>query len=116
MHRTRQVCAAVDAGVIALTAFISPSKTDRQKVKDLVGDDYIEIYCDCPIEVCEERDVKGLYKRARAGEIKDFTGISAPYDIPKNPNLVVDTSGQVNIGECAERVISMLMDGGILKQ
>ena len=117
IRRIAEMCKLfIDAGVIALTAFISPSKTDRQKVKDLVGDDYIEIYCDCPIEVCEERDVKGLYKRARAGEIKDFTGISAPYDIPKNPNLVVDTSGQVNIGECAERVISMLMDGGILKQ
>ena len=100
----------INAGVIALTAFISPSREDRQKVRELVGDDFIEIYCDCPVEVCEQRDVKGLYKRARAGEIKEFTGISAPYDIPESPELVVDTSGRLSLDACADIIIARLKE------
>ncbi|WP_126457298.1 adenylyl-sulfate kinase [Sulfuriflexus mobilis] len=103
----------INAGVIALTAFISPSHEDRQKVRDLVGDDFIEIYCDCPIEVCEERDVKGLYKRARAGEIKEFTGISAPYDVPRSAEIVVDTSGSLSLDDCAETIIACLKARGV---
>ena len=106
----------INAGVIALTAFISPSHEDRQKVRDLIGDDFIEIYCDCPIEVCEERDVKGLYKRARAGEIKDFTGISAPYDIPESAEIVVDTGGKASLDACANNIIDKLKDYGVFQQ
>lgn len=103
----------INAGVIALTAFISPSHEDRQKARDLIGDDFIEIYCDCPIEVCEERDVKGLYKRARAGEIKDFTGISAPYDVPRSAEIVVDTSGSLSLDDCADMIITCLKERGV---
>ena len=80
----------VEAGVIALTAFISPLRSDRQKVRTLLGqNDFIEIYCRCSLDICESRDVKGMYKRARAGEIKDFTGISSPYEEPEHPELVI---------------------------
>ena len=82
----------LDGGVIALTAFISPNRQDRARVKKLLGDDsYIEIYCRCPLEVCEERDVKGLYKKARAGLIKNYTGISAPYEESEKSDLILDT-------------------------
>ena len=105
----------INAGIIALTAFISPSHTDRKKVRDLIGDDFVEIYCDCPIAVCEERDVKGLYKRARAGEIKDFTGISAPYDVPESAEIVVDTSGKESLEDCADKIIAKLHEHGVFK-
>jgi adenylylsulfate kinase len=83
----------VEAGVIVLTAFISPFAADRERVRQLAGnDDFIEIYCQCPVEVCESRDVKGLYKRARAGEISHFTGISSPYEPPAAPELALQTS------------------------
>ena len=94
----------VEAGVIVLTAFISPFRDDRERVRRLIGDaDFIEIYCHCPLEVCEERDVKGLYRKARQGLIKDFTGISSPYEEPKQlaysintaETTVVDSVGQV---------------------
>ena len=82
----------VDAGTITLTAFISPFKADRQRARDLVPEgDFVEVYCRCELGVCEERDVKGLYKKARAGEIPEFTGISSPYEEPENAELVVDT-------------------------
>lgn len=85
----------IEAGVIVLTAFISPFKADRDKVRAMLPEgDYVEIYCHCPIEICENRDVKGLYKRARAGEISDFTGISSPYEVPSSPDLVVNTGNQ----------------------
>ncbi|MRV73633.1 adenylyl-sulfate kinase [Duganella sp. FT92W] len=83
----------VETGVIVLTAFISPFEADRERVRKLAGnDDFIEIYCRCPVEVCESRDVKGLYKRARAGEIAHFTGISSPYEPPRAPELELETS------------------------
>jgi adenylylsulfate kinase len=82
--------------------------TDRRKVRQLVSpEDFIEIYCRCPLEVCEERDVKGLYKRARAGEIKNYTGISAPYEEPENPDLVLDTS-VLSLAQSVEQVITLL--------
>src|SRR4249920_2649585 len=84
-----------DAGVVALTAFISPYRADRDQVRKIMADgDFVEVFVDCPVEVCEERDVKGLYKKARAGEIKEFTGISAPYEAPGSPELTIKTSGQ----------------------
>lgn len=82
----------LEAGVIALTAFISPFRADRAKVRSLVPQgEFLEIYCRCSLEVCEERDIKGLYKRARSGDIKNFTGISSPYEEPVDPELIVDS-------------------------
>lgn len=103
----------LDAGTIALTAFISPLRTHRELVRRLVGpDNFMEVYCACPIEVCEQRDVKGLYRRARAGEIRDFTGISAPYEAPLEPDLVVHTH-RVPIEECADQVVRRLQERGV---
>lgn len=105
----------LDAGILALTAFISPFTRDRRAVRDLIGpENFIEIHCRCPLDVCEQRDVKGMYKRARAGEIKDFTGISSPYENPVNADLVLDTD-KLSIDECAERVIEILRQRGVVK-
>lgn len=81
-----------DAGVVAIAAFISPYRRDRAAARAAAAGDFLEVYLDTPIEVCERRDVKGLYKRARAGEIADFTGVSAPYEPPENPDLRIDTA------------------------
>lgn len=100
----------VDAGVITLCAFISPFRADREKIKNLYDDkDFIEVFCNCPLAVCEQRDVKGIYRKARAGEIKNFTGISSPYEPPSNPNLVLDTH-QLTIDESVEQVIQYLKE------
>lgn len=104
----------VEAGVIALTAFISPFRTDRLKVRNLMAPgDFIEVYCRCSLEICEQRDVKGMYRRARAGEIRDFTGISSPYEEPENPELAVDT-GCMPLGQCVDQVIGYLQDHGVI--
>ena len=80
----------IEAGVIVLTAFISPFREDRDQVRKLIGNaDFIEIYCECPLEVCEERDVKGMYKKARSGLINNFTGISSPYETPLHPEITI---------------------------
>lgn len=106
----------LEAGVISLAAFISPYRKDRAFVQQLVGaQDYIEIYCRCSLEKCEERDVKGLYKRARAGEIKEFTGISAPYEEPEKADLVL-TTDTLSVAECAEQVIALLATRGIINE
>lgn len=97
----------VDAGIIALTAFISPFREERAKIRQLLGEDFVEIYCRCSIETCEQRDIKGLYRRARAGEIGDFTGISSPYEEPEQPELVVDTD-KLTLDESVEQVINYL--------
>lgn len=98
----------VEAGMIVLTAFISPFKTDRDKVRTMLPPgDFIEIYCYCPIEICEKRDVKGLYKRARNGEISEFTGISSPYEAPTLPDLVVNTGNQ-SLEESVKVVLELL--------
>ena len=103
-----------EAGVIVLTAFISPFKADREKVRQLVPEgDFIEIYCRAPLAVCEQRDVKGLYKRARTGEIPDFTGISSPYEAPEHPELVVDTGAQP-LEQCVDQVIALLKSRKLL--
>ena len=97
-----------ELGVIALGACISPFEKDRTRARKLVGDsDFIEVYCRCPLEVCEQRDIKGHYRRARAGEIADFTGISSPYEEPENPELVLDTAID-SLQDCVEQVIEML--------
>lgn len=106
----------IDAGLIALTAFISPFRADRERVRGMVmHGEFIEIYCQCGVEVCETRDVKGLYKRARAGEVKDFTGISSPYEAPLKPELVVDTAHQP-LDVCVEQVLRCLRERGLAPQ
>jgi len=103
-----------EAGVIALTAFISPFRADRERVRQIAAHgDYLEIYVRCPIEVCEERDVKGLYARARAGEIPDFTGISSPYEAPDNPELTVDTDVH-DLDASVEMVLGLMRSRGII--
>jgi len=104
----------IDGGIIALTAFISPIRADRDKVRAVVAEgDIIEIYCKCAVEVCEQRDPKGLYKKARAGEIKNFTGISSPYEPPENAELELET-GQSRLEDCVETVIQFLLKRNIL--
>ncbi len=106
----------LQAGVIALTAFISPMRRDRQMLREIVGEgEFVEIYCRCPLEVCEERDVKGMYKKARAGEIANYTGISSPYEEPVKPSLVLD-SGSLPLGECVEMVIRFLRERKVIGQ
>ena len=103
-----------DAGVIAMTAFISPYRTDRDNARDLLDEGrFVEVFVDCPLEVCEARDTKGLYQKARAGEIKEFTGISAPYEAPVQPELTVNTS-ELTVEECTERVIDRLENIGLI--
>lgn len=98
----------VDAGVVVLTAFISPFKEDRAQAKEVIGgNDFLEVHVDCPLEVCEERDVKGLYKKARAGEIKHFTGIDSPFEIPTNPDIRVDTANNP-LDVCLNQLISKI--------
>lgn len=97
----------LDAGIITLTAFISPYQGDREKVRALLPYDFIEIYCHCALETCEARDVKGLYKKARAGEIKEFTGISAPYQAPVSPELIIETD-RYTLAESVARVLGYL--------
>jgi len=95
----------MDAGVIVLTAFISPFIEDRRIVRNLLKkDEFIEVYCNAPLEVCELRDPKGLYKKARSGDIPEFTGISSPYEEPTNPEIILDTN-KYSIKECIEKLI-----------
>lgn len=104
----------LDSGVVALTAFISPFSRDREVVRRLVTPpDFLEIYCRCPIEVCERRDIKGLYRKARAGEIAEFTGISSPYEEPSNPDLVLDTDNAA-LAACKESVLDLLANRGVI--
>jgi adenylylsulfate kinase len=104
----------IEAGVIALTAFISPYRADRERVRKLVPEgDFIEIYCRCSLEICEHRDVKGLYQKARQGLIKDFTGVSAPYEAPQDAELIVDT-GSLSLEDCVAQVMTYLHAKGYL--
>lgn len=104
-----------EAGMIAMTAFISPFRAEREKARSLFQHgDFIEIYCDTPIEVCESRDIKGLYKRARAGEIKNYTGISSPYEPPLNPELIVNT-GFEPLPACITRILALLRERGCIR-
>ncbi|MCG7871751.1 MAG: adenylyl-sulfate kinase [Candidatus Thiodiazotropha lotti] len=104
----------VDAGVIALTAFISPIREDRNKARELFAEgDFIEVYIRASIETCESRDVKGLYKKARDGIIKNFTGISSPYDEPENPEIVVDTENR-EVDECVDSLLAALEQQGVI--
>jgi len=105
----------MEAGIIVLTAFISPFRSDRERVRGMVEHgDFIEIYCDSSIEVCETRDVKGFYKKARAGQIAEFTGISSPYEVPENPEITVRT-GTVELEVCVQQVLAQLETHQVIK-
>ena len=103
-----------DAGTIVMTAFISPYRVDRDQARELIAEGrFVEVFVDCPLEVCEERDTKGLYKKARAGEIKEFTGISAPYEPPLDPEVTVNTA-ELSIEESAHAVVASLVEAGLV--
>jgi adenylylsulfate kinase len=105
-----------DAGVIVLTSFISPYRADRDAVRDKMGEgDFVEAYVAASLETCESRDVKGLYAKARAGEIPEFTGISAPYEEPEKPELVIDTDAQ-NVEESVAQLVGYLREHGYLSR
>ena len=105
----------VDAALITMTAFISPYRADRDKVREIMGDgEFVEVYVECDLEVCEERDPKGLYKKARAGEIPNFTGISAPYEAPEKPELVINTSEERDVKKNARKVVDYLAEKGYI--
>ena len=102
-----------EAGMIALTAFISPFRADRDGVRALVSpENFIEIYCRCSLETCELPDVKGLYAKARQGLINDFTGVSSPYEAPDSPELLLDTD-QLSVEKCVDMVLTLLRERGI---
>ncbi|MBI5328415.1 MAG: adenylyl-sulfate kinase [Deltaproteobacteria bacterium] len=104
-----------DANIITITAFISPDRQDRENARKLQKEDeFIEVYVKCPIEVCEQRDTKGLYKKARAGEVKEFTGISAPYEEPLNPEIIINTS-EMSVEESTRAIISYLEKKGYVR-
>ena len=104
----------VESGQIVLTAFISPYRADRQVVRELVEDgEFIEVYVKCSVEACEKRDPKGLYKKARNAEIPNFTGISAPYEEPENPEIILDTE-RFSIEECAQQLTDILTAKGLI--
>lgn len=99
----------VDAGVIVLSAFISPFQEDRDRVRALFAPgDFVEVHCDCALRVCEQRDVKGLYRKARAGLIEDFTGISSPYEPPLHPEVRVDTANE-SLDECVDQIVGVVL-------
>ena len=103
----------VDSGTVTLGTFVSPLRSDREKLRDLIGKDFIEVYVKCSLETCEQRDPKDLYKKARRGEIKDFTGIDSPYEEPKSAEIVISTDN-LDIMQCAEKIIEYLTGVGII--
>jgi adenylylsulfate kinase len=104
----------VDAGLIVLSAFISPFRAERRMVRELVEvGEFIEVYMGTPLSTCEQRDSKGLYQKARAGEIKNFTGIDSDYEVPEQPEVTLDTS-TMDVEECVDQIISHLVNSGIL--
>ena len=105
----------MEAGLIIMTAFISPFREDRIAVRNLISDgDFIEIYCKASLETCEARDLKGLYKRARLGEIKNYTGINSPYEIPDNPELIIDIDKEV-LEESVSKIVRFLQTKSIVR-
>ena len=104
----------VDAGLLVTCSFISPFRSERRMVRELVeGDEFVEVFIDTPLEICMQRDPKGLYKKAQAGEIKNFTGFDSPYEAPENPEIRVDTS-EISAEEAADQVIAKLREMGRL--
>jgi len=104
----------VDAGLVVLTAFISPFQAERDMVRNLVGDgEFIEVFLDTPLDICEQRDPKGLYKKARAGEIKHFTGIDSDYQVPVNPEIRIDTSAN-SLEQSVQQLVAYLKDKQVI--
>jgi adenylylsulfate kinase len=103
----------VESGVITLVACISPFKEDRDKVRELLGGDLIEVYVSCHISVCEARDSKGIYMKAKANEIKDFTGINSAYEVPENPELKIETDEET-LDKSVDKVLDILINRGII--
>ena len=99
----------MNAGIVTITAFVSPFKSDRDRVRNIIGKDFIEIFCAANLDICETRDTKGLYKKARLGEIKDFTGISSPYEIPNNPEIIVET-GSLDLKTSVRQIMKYLSE------
>ena len=97
----------MNAGIVTITAFVSPFRSDREKVRKIIGQDFIEIFCAASLNICETRDTKGLYKKARLGEIKDFTGISSPYEIPQDPEIIVET-GSLDLNDSVGQIMKYL--------
>lgn len=105
----------IDAGILLLASFISPYKKDRDYVKEKIGiENYIEVYVKCPVEVCERRDPKGMYKKAKAGIIKEYTGVSAPYEEPESPDLIIE-SDKISVEEAVQKVLNYLTERGWIK-
>jgi adenylylsulfate kinase len=105
----------IECGVITLTAFISPFIKDRNQARKTITDsDFIEVYVKCPVSVCEDRDVKGMYKKAKTNKINNFTGISSPYEEPISPDLIVNTNKET-LDESTNKVIGILIERGIIK-
>ena len=102
------------AGVINLTAFISPYAGDRSAARELQPETFVEVFCDCSLEECERRDPKGMYRRARRGELRGFTGVDAPYESPENPELVLRTD-EWSVAECVDVVVHYLMQRGFIR-
>lgn len=99
----------IDSGVTVLSAFISPFNADRAMVREIIGEEnMIEVFVDCPLEVCEQRDVKGLYKKARAGELKNFTGIDSPYERPAKPEITIQTN-ELNVDQSLEKLLQRIL-------
>ncbi|WP_422409233.1 MULTISPECIES: adenylyl-sulfate kinase [unclassified Endozoicomonas] len=106
----------VDAGLIVLSAFISPFTSDRRMVREMLPEgEFIEVFINTPLKVCEQRDPKGLYQKARAGEIKNFTGIDSGYDTPENPEILINTA-EMNLKECAQMVLDYLVEKKLLQK
>jgi adenylylsulfate kinase len=104
-----------DANLITIASFISPYRQDRERVRAIQGEgEFVEVFVKCPLAVCEERDTKGLYRRARAGEVEEFTGISAPYEEPEIPEIIVDTS-RMSLDECVRSILVYLEENGYIK-
>ena len=116
IRRIGEVCNLFyDAGMLVLASFISPFNKDRDNIRALISDNsFIEIFVDCPLEICEQRDPKGLYKKARSGEIPTFTGISSPYEAPEDPEIIIK-AGEFSVDVCSQQVIQYLLDREIIK-
>lgn len=106
----------IESGVIVLTAFISPFREDRRVARSLFSDgEFIEVYCDCSLEECEKRDPKGIYEKARKGEIAHFTGISSPYEVPEKPEISINTY-ELPLSESVQKIVEYLLDRVIIKK
>ena len=103
----------MNAGIVTITAFVSPFRSDREKVRDIICKDFVEIYCAADLDICEKRDTKGLYKKARMGEIKNFTGISSPYEIPNDPEIIVET-GLLDLHASVKQIMKYLREKELL--